>query len=234
MKSVDISLRRYVFPVINEDGWKFVSMLAIVSLCLTMLWFPLGCASFIITLWSFYCFRDPVRVTPVLSDAIIAPADGLVISINREKGPDVLGFGNKNFTRVCIYCSLFDVQVNRMPIKGKITKTFYDAGKHFSGTLEKNNINNEKMIFALRNSTYDFVVQQTAVLCSKRIVNHLKNGDEFSAGQRFGFIRFGGYIDLFLPDKVEPQICVGQQLVGGETVVANIKSDAPRIEGEIR
>lgn len=234
MKAVDVSLRRYLFPNINEDGWKIISVLALFSIVLAMLWIPLGGISFLITVWSFYCFRDPIRVTPVLSDAVVAPADGIVVSINREKGPDVLGLGNKNYIRLCIYSSLFDAQINRIPIKGKISKTFYDAGKCFSGTLNKNTLGNEKMLIALRSANYEFVIQQTATFCSKRIVSKVKIGDEFLTGQRFGFIRYGGYVDLFLPDKIEPQVCVGQQMIAGETVMASVKSDAPRIEGEIR
>ncbi len=234
MKSVDTSLRTYLFPNINEDGWKFVSVLALLSLVMTMLWFPLGCVFFGITIFSFYSFRDPARITPILSDAVVAPADGMVVSITREKGPDALGLGNKNFTRVCIYTGPFDVQICRIPIKGKITKVFYDTGKSFSGLKDKNSIRNEKMLFALRNSVYDFALGQTATICSKRIVNKLKTGEEYLTGQRFGHIRFGGYVDLYLSDKIEPQVCVGQRMVAGETIVANVKSDAPRIEGEIR
>lgn len=234
MKAVDISLRRYLFPNINEDGWKFISILALVSIVLTIVWMPLGCASFLITVLSFYCFRDPVRITPILSDVVVAPADGLIVSINREKGPDVLGLGNKIFTRVCIFSGLFDSHINRLPIKGRISKTFYDAGKKFSGFLNKNALGNEKMLLAWRKENYDFALQQTALICNHRVINKVKIGDELQTGERCGFIRYGGYIDLFLPDKVEPQVCVGQQMIAGETVIANIKSDAPRIEGEIR
>jgi phosphatidylserine decarboxylase len=234
MKSVNISLHRYLFPNINEDGWKFVSVMAVVSLTLTMMWFPLGCISFLCTIWCFYCFRDPIRVTPLLSDTVVAPADGLIVSITREKGPDALGLGNKNYTRICIFNSLFDVQINRMAIKGKVTKVFYDVGKLFSGSKDKNALDNERAMFAVRYNNADFVLMQTATFCSKRIVNKYKVGDEFLTGQRFGFIRGGGYVDLFLPDKIEPLVCVGQTMVAGETIVADIKSDAPSIEGEIR
>ena len=235
MKSVDTSLRQYFFPNINEDGWKFVSVMAVVSLVLTLLWLPLGTVSFLITVWCFYCFRDPIRITPVLSGAVIAPTDGIVVSINKEKGPDAVGLQNKNFTRVCIFTSIFDAPIQRIPIKSVVRKVFYDCGKKFSGSFEKNNINNEVFIFSLRHSEgFDFAVKQTATFCSKRIVNKIKVGDEFNAGQKFGFIRCGGYIELFLPEKVEPQVCVGQKMVGGETIIADIKSDAPRIEGEIR
>lgn len=235
MKFVDTSLHHYFFPNINEDGWKFVSALAFISLIFTLIWFPLGCLSFLITIWCFYSFRDIIRVTPVLSGAVIAPADGYVVAINREKGPDALGLDRKNYTKLSIYVSPFDVNINRIPIKCTVSKTFYDAGQKFSGSTTKNNIKNERMLIAIKHSEgLEFVLQQTALFCSKRIVAKLKRGDEFIAGQRFGFIRFGGYVDLYLPEKIEPQVCVGQHLVGGETIVADINSGAPRIEGEIR
>lgn len=235
MKSVDTSFHQYFFPNINDDGWKFVSAMAAVSLILALIWLPLGGISFLLTIWCFYCFRDPVRITPVLSGAIIAPADGHIVAINKENGPDALGLQNKKFTRVSIYSSLFDVHINRIPIKSKVNKLFYDCGKNYTGTTDKNFIGNEKMLVSLKQSEgFEFVLQQTAVFCNKRIVYNLKKGDEFNAGQRFGFIRFGGYVDIFLPEKVEPQVCVGQIMIGGETIIADIKSDAPRIEGEIR
>jgi phosphatidylserine decarboxylase len=242
MKSVDISLQRYLFPNINEDGWKFISILTLLAVALATICLPCGLLVMALTVWCFYTFRDPARVTPIWSDAVVAPADGIIVSITREKGPDALGLGNKTFTRICIFTSLFDVQINRMPIRGKIIKTFYDAGKPFSGSFNKNDLNVERAMFVLRNpNKLDFAVQQTAVFCGKRIVNRYvtntydENNDEFLAGQRFGFVRGGYcYVDLFLPDKIEPMVCVGQKMVAGETIITDIKSDAPRIEGEIR
>ncbi len=235
MKSVNTSLRHYFFPNINEDGWKFISFFAFFSLIMAIIWFPLGCFSFLITIWCFYSFRDPIRVTPVLSSAVLAPADGYIIAINKEKGPDALGLSKRNFTKLCVYISPFDVNINRVPIKSTISKTFYDSGKKFSGSKEKNDIRNEKMLISFKHSSgLEFVLQQTSLFCSKRIVDNIKKGDELAAGQRFGFIRFGSYVDIYLPEKIEPQVCVGQYLIGGETIIADIKSDAPRIEGEIR
>jgi phosphatidylserine decarboxylase len=235
MKSVDISLHHHFFPNINEDGWKFISILALLSLILVLIWFPLGCFSFFLTVWCFYSFRDPIRITPVVSDAVIAPVDGIIVSVTREKGPEVLGLGRKNFTRVGIFSSIFDTHISRMPIKCKINKTFYDAGKKFITSTDKNNIGNERMLIALKyNNSTDFVVQQTAVFCNKSIITKIKNSDEFLAGQKFGFTRFCAYTDIFLPEKTEPLVCVGQTMIAGETVMANINSDAPRIEGEVR
>ena len=235
MKSVDTSLHHYFFPNINEEGWKFVSVLAFISLLFSLMWFPLGFFLFLLTVWCFYSFRDPVRVTPVLSGAVIAPADGYVVAINREKGPDALGLDRKHYTKVSLYISPFDVNINRVPLKSTVTKIFYDTGQKFSGSTTKNDIKNERMLIAFKHSSgIELILQQTALFCSKRIIANLKKGDEFAAGQRFGFIRFGGYVDLYLPEKIEPQVCVGQYLIGGETIVADIKSDAPRLEGEIR
>ena len=235
MKSVNTSLHHYIFPDINEDGWKFIAFFAIISLIFALIWFPLGCTFFILAVWCFYNFRDPDRITPVLSSAVIAPTDGVVVSITKEKGPDALGLQNKNFTRISIYSSLFDAHVCRIPIKGKINKIFYDAGKGSTGNFDKNDIGNERMVFSLRNSeNLDFVLQQTTVFCSKRVVANIKSGEEYNSGTRFGIIRFGGYFDIFLPDKVQPLICIGQKMVAGETIMADTSSDAPRMEGEIR
>lgn len=235
MKQINTSLHSYIFPNINEDGWKFVSVLAIFTLLSFTIWLPFGLFSLIITVLCYYSFRTPVRITPVLSDAVIAPVDGRIISINKEKGPDVLGLAGKNFTKIRIFCSLFDVNICHAPIKGKITKLFYDQGKPFNRSFDVANINNERLLFLMKHSqNKDFVIQNIAPFCSKRIVSAIKNGDELPAGKSYGFTRFGGYIDLYLPEKTEAQVCVGQTMIGGETIVANINSDAPRILGEIR
>ena len=235
MKPAKNSLHNHIFPNINEDGWKFVSVAALVSIVFALIWFPLGCLSFVLTIFCFYCFRDAPRVTPILSGAVIAPADGYIISINKEKGPDALGLQNKNFTRISIYSSLFDQHISRIPIKSKVYKTFYDAGKKFTGNFNKEDMGNERMLICLRHSEgSEIALQQTAVLCNNRIKHKVKYAQEFNAGERFGFIRFGGYTDIFLPEKTEPQVCVGQRMIAGETIMADIKSDAPRIEGEIR
>lgn len=235
MKPAKNSLHTFIFPNINEDGWKFVSAVAVISVIFALIWFPLGCLSFVLTIGCFYCFRDAPRVTPVLSGAVVAPADGCIVSINKERGPDALGLQNKNFTRISIYSSMFDQHINRIPIKSKVYKTFYDAGKSFTGNFKKDNMGNERMLICLRHSEgKEIVLQQTAVFCNKRIKDKVKYAQEFNAGERFGFMRFGGYTDIFLPEKTEPQVCVGQTMIAGETIMADIKSDAPRIEGEIR
>lgn len=235
MKSVDTSIHHYLLPNINEEGWKFVSILALITLIMALIWTPLGLISLGLTVWCFYNYRDPMRVTPVNSGFVIAPTDGKIVAISREKGPDALGLGRKNFTRISIYSSPFDVHINRMPIKSTISQIFYDSGKKCSASFDKNNIHNEKMlILANHSGGLMFVLQLTSLFCSKRIFTRIKRGDEFLSGQKWGYSRFGGYVDILLPEKIEPQVCVGQSMIGGETIIADIKSDAPRMEGEIR
>lgn len=235
MKPVDTSLKSLLFPNINEDGWKFVSALAFLSLFLLIIWLPLGCVAVALTLWCFYAFRDPDRVVANLSDIVVAPADGKIVAISHEKSPEILGLGNKNFIKISIVSGVFDVNVNRIPTKAKVINCYYDDEIKFSRSFNKNNISNEKMLIALKSiSGRELVIQQTATFCAPRIVNKLKKGDEFLTGQRFGIIRFGGYVDLYLPEKTSLSVCLGQTLVGGETIMADFNSDAPRIDGEIR
>ena len=232
MKSVNTAFH---IPDIDDDGWKFVSVMAVLTVVMALIWLPLGVAFLLLDIWCFLSFRNPDRVTPILSSVVVAPADGTIVAIIKEKGPDCLGLQNKKFHKIRIYSGWSDVHINRMPIKAKVGNVFYDCGKKFSGSFDVNNIGNEKFAAALKHSDgYDFALQQTAVLCSKRTVNKLKKGDEYLTGQRIGSIRFGGYVDIFLPEKVCPQVCVGQTVIAGETVIADIKSDAPRLEGEIR
>lgn len=234
MKSVNTTVYKYLFCDIDEDGWKFISIMAVFTVLAALLWFPLGGLFFVLDIWCYYSFRDPHRIVPVLSGAVIAPIDGIVVSINKEKGPDCVGMQNKNFNKIRIYSNPFNVHICRMPIKAKVSRMFYDSGKTFSGTFNVDNICNERLVSVFRHSDgYDFVLQQTTVFCSKRIVSKLKNNGEYRAGERIGLLRMGGYIDIFIPEKISPRVCVGQIMISGETMMADIKSDAPRLEGEI-
>ncbi len=235
MKAIDTSLKSFLFPNINDDGWKFISISAFFSLIFFIIWIPLGLMAIALTVWCFYAFRDPDRITPNLSDIIVAPADGKIVSITKEKGPEVLGLGNKNFIKISIVSNIFDVNVTRIPAKSRVLNLFYDSGAKFLHSTDKNSINNERMLIALKSTGgREVVVQQTTTFCSARIRNNLKKGDEFLTGQRFGIMRFGGYIDLYMPEKSSLMVCLGQTLVGGETIVADLNSNAPRIDGEIR
>ncbi len=235
MKTIDISWRRYVLPNIHNEGWKFVGIFAAITALLAMIWQPLGWFGMILTVWCFYFFRDPERVTPEIKDVVISPADGTVQMITKVQAPEELALGNQKFTRVSIFMSVFNVHVNRAPAEGKITKAVYVPGKFLNATLDKASKDNERQLLAMKTkSGKDIAFVQIAGLIARRILCEATEGMEFKAGERFGMIRFGSRLDVYLPEGVEPQVCLGQTMVAGETVLANLNSDAAQIKGVMR
>ena len=235
MKTVDISWRRYVLPNINKEGWKFFGIFAAITALLAMIWEPLGVIGLVCTVWCYYFFRDPERVTPEIKDVVVSPADGIVQMITKVKAPEELDMGDEEFTRVSVFMSVFNVHVNRAPAEGTITKAVYVPGKFLNATLDKASKDNERQILAMKTKggkTLCFV--QIAGLVARRILCEATEGMEYKAGERFGLIRFGSRLDVYLPEGVEPQVCLGQTMVAGETVIADLGSNAPQMKGIIR
>ena len=235
MKTIDISWRRYILPNIHNEGWKFVGIFAAITALLAMIWQPLGWIGLVLTVWCFYFFRDPERVTPDKPDLVVSPADGTVQMITKVKAPAELGLGDAKFTRVSVFMSVFNVHVNRAPAEGKILKSVYVPGKFLNATLDKASKDNERQILAMKTKggkTLCFV--QIAGLVARRILCEATEGMEYKAGERFGLIRFGSRLDVYLPEGVEPQVCLGQTMVAGETVIADLGSNAPQMKGIIR
>ena len=235
MKTIDISWRRYILPNIHNEGWKFVGIFAAITALLAMIWQPRGWIGLVLTVWCFYFFRDPERVTPDKPDLVVSPADGTVQMITKVKAPEELGLGDAKFTRVSVFMSVFNVHVNRAPAEGKILKSVYVPGKFLNATLDKASKDNERQILAMKTKggkTLCFV--QIAGLVARRILCEATEGMEYKAGERFGLIRFGSRLDVYLPEGVEPQVCLGQTMVAGETVIADLGSNAPQMKGIIR
>ncbi len=235
MKTIDISWRRYILPNIHNEGWKFVGIFAAITAVLAMIWQPLGWSGLVLTVWCFYFFRDPERVTPDKPDLVVSPADGTIQMITKVKAPEELGLGDAKFTRVSVFMSVFNVHVNRAPAEGKILKSVYVPGKFLNATLDKASKDNERQILAMKTKggkTLCFV--QIAGLVARRILCEATEGMEYKAGERFGLIRFGSRLDVYLPEGVEPQVCLGQTMVAGETVIADLGSNAPQMKGIIR
>ena len=235
MKTIDISWRRYILPNIHNEGWKFVGVFAAITALLAMIWQPLGWIGLVLTVWCFYFFRDPERVTPDKPDLVVSPADGTVQMITKVKAPEELGLGDAKFTRVSVFMSVFNVHVNRAPAEGKILKSVYVPGKFLNATLDKASKDNERQLLAMKTASgKEIVFVQIAGLIARRILCFAKPGDKYKAGERFGLIRFGSRLDVYLPAGVEPQVCVGQIMTAGETVIANLSSSAAAVKGVIR
>ena len=235
MKTIDISWRRYILPNIHNEGWKFVGIFAAITALLAMIWQPLGWIGLVLTVWCFYFFRDPERVTPDKPDLVVSPADGTVQMITKVKAPEELGLGDAKFTRVSVFMSVFNVHVNRAPAEGKILKSVYVPGKFLNATLDKASKDNERQLLSMKTkSGKEIAFVQIAGLVARRILCHAQPGQAYKAGERFGLIRFGSRLDVYLPEGVEPQVCLGQTMVAGETVIADLGSNAPQMKGIIR
>jgi phosphatidylserine decarboxylase len=177
------------------------------------------------TLFCLYFFRDPERVPPARPGLVLAPADGHVVSVMPVKPPVELGMGEETRWRIAIFLSVLDVHVNRMPCDGTVTRIAYHHGKFLSANLDKASDENERNALALRlPDGRDIAVVQIAGLIARRILCDAKVGDAVQAGDRFGIIRFGSRTDIYLPPGVAPMVAVGQTMIGGETVLAELQA----------
>lgn len=213
-----------MFSLIHKEGHIFIIIAAIITF---ILWSSNGFYGFLgllITICVALFFRDPVRVTPIQQHLILAPADGVVQAIKKATPPAELGMKKKEMLRVSIFLSVFDVHVNRIPASGKITGLYYHPGKFFNASLDKASIHNERQSVKMEteNGT-EIAFAQIAGLIAKRIVCDLEEGLEVKSGSRFGIIRFGSRMDVYLPLNTNIQVAVGQRTVGGETIIADLE-----------
>jgi phosphatidylserine decarboxylase len=217
---------RQVFAPIHPDGWRFIAIFAVASAVLYWIAHPLGWLGLVATLWCAFFFRDPWRVTPTRPGLVVAPADGRIVAVDAAPPPPELEMGTAPMLRIGIFLNILDVHVNRMPLGGRITKRAYSAGKFLNASLDKASAENERMSLRLATGEGgDIAVVQVAGLVARRIVCSVDAGDEVIAGQRFGLIRFGSRTDVYLPPAWTPLAIVGQRAVGGETVIADARSD---------
>lgn len=216
---------------IHRDGHKFVAIALGITLLFFLIWPPLGWVGALVTAWVAYFFRDPDRVTPLREGLVVAPADGRISAIERVRPPQELGLGEDMRTRISIFLSVFDVHVNRAPAAGRITRSVYTPGAFFNAELDKASEENERRgLVILMPSGGEIGVVQIAGLVARRIVTFVSEGDTVGVGQRFGLIRFGSRVDVYLPPEGRPLVAVGQRAVGGETVLADLKSSEPERE----
>lgn len=212
----------------HPEGWKFVPVFAGVTLVLFWLWQPLGWIGLGLTVWCYYFFRDPKRAVPVNKGLLVSPADGVVSLIERAVPPEELGLGPQPLMRVSVFMSVFNCHVNRAPIAGTVTAVAYRPGKFLNASLDKASVDNERNAIAIRmEDGRQIAVVQIAGLVARRIMWWVKPGDTLRTGERFGLIRFGSRLDVYLPEGVEPQVALGQTMVAGESIIALIGQDAP-------
>ncbi|PYG28606.1 phosphatidylserine decarboxylase [Pelagimonas varians] len=207
----------------HPEGIKFVAIFAATTFVLSLLWEPLGWVGVVLTIWCYYFFRDPVRVSPQKEGLIISPADGIVSLIEKAVPPAELGMPDAPLTRVSVFMSVFNCHVNRSPIAGKVTAVAYRPGKFLNASLDKASKDNERNSLRIEMADgRDLAVVQIAGLVARRIVCFVDPGAVLRTGERFGLIRFGSRLDVYLPDGVDPMVQLGQTMIAGETVLADL------------
>ena len=217
------NMLKTVFVPVHREGWPFIGLFAVASVALGVVYGPLGWIGAVATAWCVYFFRDPERFPPPRGNVVLSPADGVVQAIGEAAPLVELGIGTDPVTRISIFLNVFDVHVNRVPADGTVTSAVYHHGKFLNASLDKASEENERMAVALRlpdGRMMAFV--QIAGLVARRIKCDLAEGQYVTAGERYGIIRFGSRADIYLPAGVVPLVAVGQRMVGGETVLAEL------------
>nr|WP_325248096.1 phosphatidylserine decarboxylase [Amylibacter sp.] len=223
-----MKMRDTFIKPMHPEGRKFVAIFAVITVGLFFIHSVLGWIGVGLTVWCYYFFRDPKRVTPVREGLIVSPADGVVSLIEKAVPPAELGMADHALTRVSVFMSVFNCHVNRAPIGGKITAIAYRPGKFFNASLDKASSDNERNSLCIEMADgRQLAVVQIAGLVARRIVCFSKVGDGIQTGARFGLIRFGSRLDVYLPDGVDPMVCLGQNMVAGETVLADLATNEP-------
>ncbi|PUB19181.1 phosphatidylserine decarboxylase [Yoonia sediminilitoris] len=224
-------LGTFIKPM-HPEGQKFVAIFAAVTLVLFVIWQPLGWVGVGLTVWCYYFFRDPKRTTPTRDGLIISPADGVVSLIEQAVPPPELGMSDAPLTRVSVFMNVFNCHVNRAPIAGEVVAVAYRPGKFFNASLDKASEHNERNSLCLQMADgRQIAVVQIAGLVARRIVCFIEKGAQLQTGERFGLIRFGSRVDVYLPDGVNPMVAVGQGTIAGETVLADLTGSEPARNG---
>ena len=208
------------FPPIHREGYPFIAAFAVLTLVLGWIWDPLFYIGLALTIWCALFFRDPKRVTPVSDELVISPADGKVSHVGSVVPPKELGLGDEPMLRVSVFMNVFNCHVNRSPMKGKISRILYQKGSFLNAELDKASEQNERNSLVLETERGEIAVVQIAGRVARRIVCWANQGDEIVSGERFGLIRFGSRLDVYLPQHAVPMVFVGQTAVAGETVLA--------------
>ena len=209
-----------IFPKIHNEGYKFIVIFVLVTIILYFISGFLGFIGLVLTIWCYYFFRDPDRISIGDENYLTSPADGLILQVLETDGPKELGLENKKFTKVSIFMNVFDCHVNRSPCAGKISEIIYKPGKFFNASLDKASEENERNYYKIKNShSEDIIVVQIAGLVARRIVTETSIDEELQQGTRIGMIRFGSRADLYF-ENYKPLVKVNQKAIAGETLIA--------------
>lgn len=210
-------MRNYPHPIIAREGWPFLGLAFVASVLVTFRWGLWSLPLWLITFFILQFFRDPARTVPENANAVLSPADGRIVVV--EKTEDV--YGGREALKISVFMNVFNVHSNRSPVNGEIEKVEYFPGKFVNADLDKASMENERNAMVIRADNGAMVTcVQIAGLVARRILCYVGKGDTLSRGQRFGFIRFGSRVDVYLPVTAQPKVAVGDKVYATETILA--------------
>jgi len=217
MKNKDLNSKFYIHP----EGWKFAFVFFVSSLFMSLIYLPLAYVGYLLTLFTLWFFRNPERKTPKNSNYIISSADGKVCLIDNAIPPKEVNFGNNQMLRICVFMNVFNVHINRSPIEGKIDKVIYKKGSFLNASLDKASEKNERSSMIISNTDgTQLVVVQIAGLIARRILSFVSDNQYLNQGERYGLIRFGSRVDIYMPLNASINCKVGDKVTAGESVLA--------------
>ena len=209
-----------IFPKIHNEGYKFLIIFSFITIVLYFLSSFLGLLGLVLTIWVYYFFRDPDRISIQDDNYLISPADGLVLNVQETNGPQELNLQDKKFNKISIFMNVFDCHVNRTPCSGKIDEILYKPGKFFNASFDKASEENERNYYKISNlNNENIIVVQIAGLIARRIVCESQKDQELKQGERIGMIRFGSRVDIYFENYI-PLVKKNQRTIAGETLIA--------------
>ncbi len=224
-----------IIPKIHREGLRFIFLFAFITLVFFLIWAPLGWMGLVLTIWCVYFFRDPERITPIGEGLVISPADGVICFVGPAIPPQELEMGEEGWQRISVFMNVFNCHVNRSPVDGTVVKSVYWPGKFFNASLDKASDENERHSLSLSSEKMGLIgVVQIAGLVARRIVCDAGVGDALKAGERYGIIRFGSRLDVYVKSELSARVAVGQTIVAGETILADTAKVGAAQETEIR
>ena len=209
-----------IFPKLHNEGYRFILIFIVLTIVLYLINGFLGFIGLVLTIWCYYFFRDPDRVSIEDENYLISPADGEILQILETNGPKELGLENKKYNKISIFMNVFDCHVNRTPCSGTVSEIFYKPGKFINASLDKASEENERNYYKIKNNLgEEIIVVQIAGLIARRIVTEVSKDQELKQGERIGMIRFGSRVDIFY-ENYKPLVKINQKTIAGETLLA--------------
>jgi phosphatidylserine decarboxylase len=212
----------YPHPLIAREGWPFIAIAIGVAAVLAWWWWPLGVAGALVALFVLQFFRDPPRAIPAAANAVLSPADGRVVAVEKTRDP----YLDRDALKISVFMNVFNVHSNRSPVDGDVRNVWYHPGSFVNAALDKASAENERNALHLRTaSNVDITCVQVAGLIARRILCYVKAGDRLTRGARYGFIRFGSRVDVYLPPSAMPRAAVGDVVHATSTILADLAQD---------